>query len=192
MSNNKRYVRIAVYTALFSVLATILNFIEIPYILFLKLDVSEAITLLATSFSLYSGIIVSVVKFIFMSLTGTTTGLIGETTMFIGSITVVITYFVVNKVFKSSKIISLLITVIMFTTVMTTLNYFFITPFYYGSTYRELQEGAYSFGIFENLSYLYYILTLYVPFNLIKMTLSSVIFYFLSNFLEKVPGYEDN
>ncbi len=191
MSSNKRFVRIAVYTALFSVIASCLNFIEIPYILFLKFDVSEAITLLATSFSLFSGIIVSIVKFIFMSITGTTTGFIGETTMFIGSISIVMTYFIAKKGFKLSKIFSLIITALMFTIVMTSLNYFFITPFYYNSTYKELQGGSYTFGGFENISYLMYILALYVPFNLIKVTLSSIIFYLLSKFLEKVPDYED-
>ncbi|MFV0288176.1 MAG: ECF transporter S component [Mycoplasmatales bacterium] len=187
---NKKKIKFIVYTALFIALGIILNFIEIPYILvpWLKLDISEVITLLATTFSLFSGIIVAFAKGIFMVITGTTTGFIGEITLIIGSLTVVLIYYLSKKVMK--EIPSLIIVSLTFTIMMVLLNYFYMTPFYFGNvSWQTLSTSTQEITLFNttiSVSYLSYILIMYVPFNLIKMLLDCTIYYFINKKLQKV------
>lgn len=182
--NNKKGIKTAVYIALLAGIGTILNFIEIPYIIpYLKLDISEVITLIAATISYPVAIGVALVKFIFMSLTGTSTGFIGEMTLLIGSFSIIIIYSLLKDKLKTPFV--LFIIIIAFTFIMTALNYFIITPFYFGQSFSELVNSSQKLGD-NTYSYLVYIIIIYVPFNLIKISIDGVIFYFLNKKLKKV------
>ncbi len=185
---NQKKIKFVVFTSLFIALGFILNFVEIPYILvpWLKLDISEVITLLATSMNVVSGIIVAVAKGLFMMITGSTSGFIGEITLIIGSLVIVFSYFISKKLVK--EIPALVITAVTFTVVMVVLNFFYITPFYFESNWQALVQSSQEINIFGNpmsVSYLSYILIMYVPFNLIKIILDCTIFYFINKNLKK-------
>lgn len=183
--NNKKYITIAVYTALLTVIGFILNMIEIPYIIpWLKIEISEVATLIATSISPIIGACVAILKALLMSITGTTTGFLGEITLFIGSITVVLVYSILKKI--RSEIFSLVVVVVAFTIVMTVLNYYIITPFYFGQSFKELSSSTQTLAGTVQVNYAMYIIAIYVPFNFIKMTINAVIFYSINKRLNNV------
>ncbi len=188
--NNKRINRITII-ALLSSLAVILNFIEIPYIVsYLKIDLSEVIVLVGLIFSLPVAIAIAAIKAFVMLLLGTTTKGIGELTLFIGSLTIIFSYYLSNK--KFNKVISLIIVSVCFTFVMTVLNYFIITPLYYPQSFSELVNQTTTLGNGMTITYLQYIIVLYAPFNLVKISLVSICYYFVSNKLEKIMGQNES
>lgn len=178
MSKKKQRNRInfIVLAALLSAIAVVLNFIQIPYIVpYLKIDLSEVMVLIALTFSLPLAITVAAIKALVMAL-NTTSGYIGEITLFIGSLTMIFSYSISRK--KFSKIISLIIMTIMFAIIMTVLNYYIITPLYSGLSFNDMMDA--SGGKSE---YLKIIVGLYFPFNLLKGSLVSIVFYFVSKML---------
>ncbi len=183
--NNKKGIKIAVYIAILAVIGSILNLIEIPYGAFLKLDISEVITLIAASISLPIALGVAIVKAFIMTITGTSSGFVGEITLLIGSFTIIILYSLFKNKFKMPLILNLFLTSIIFTIVMTSLNYFIITPFYFHTSFADLVNSTQKVG--DNYyPYLLYVIILYVPFNLLKMLIDSTIFYFISKKLKNV------
>lgn len=182
--NNQKELKIVVYIALLTVIGFILNIIEIPYLIpWLRLDVSEVVTLIGASIAPVIGFGVAILKALLMSITGSTTGFVGELTLLIGSITIILLYVIFKKI--TNELIALIVVIFGFTLVMTVLNYFIITPFYLGVSYQSLSSSTQTINNMQ-VSYLGYILILYVPFNLIKITLDVVIFYILNNRLKKV------
>ncbi len=168
------------YAGVLSALAIVLIFVEIPYPLipYLKLDFSEVITLIAVAMNFWLAIVVAVIKAWLTFLVKPGAQFIGHFSMFVGSITVAVTYFLASK--KFSKITSLVIMSAVFAIVMNATNFFIVDPFYMGSTFSETMSASGGFG-----PYLQYNLITYLPFNIAKMVLVSIVFYFLSNRLDK-------
>ncbi len=184
--NNKKGIKIAVYIAILAVIGSILNLIEIPYIIpYLKLDISEVITLIAAYISLPIAIGVAIIKAFIMSITGTSSGFIGEFTLLVGSFTIIVFFTLLKNKFKLPLAFNLLITSIIFTLIMTSLNYFIITPFYFNTSFSDLVGTTQQVGA-NTYSYFMYTIIVYVPFNLLKMLIDSTIFYFISKKLKKV------
>ncbi len=184
--NNKKGIKIAVYIAILAVIGSILNLIEIPYFIpYLKLDISEVVTLIAASISLPIAIGVAIVKAFIMSITGTSSGFIGEATLLIGSFTIIIFFTLFKNKMKMPLVMNLVLTSLCFTIIMTGLNYFIITPFYFGTSFSNLVNTTQPVGS-QTYSYFIYIIIVYLPFNLLKMLIDSTIFYFISKKLKKV------
>lgn len=168
------------YAGVLSALAIVLIFVEIPYpfIPYLKLDFSEVITLIAVVMNFWLAIVVAIIKAWLTFLVKPNAQFIGHLSMFIGSLTVAISYFLASKKFSKGK--SLIIMSVVFCIVMNTVNFFIVDPFYLDMKFGE--TVAASGGL---VAYLKYNLITYLPFNMMKIALVSVVFYFLSNRLDK-------
>lgn len=186
------------YAGVLSAIAILLLFIEVPYPLvpWLKMDFSEVVVLLAAVINFWLAIIVLTVKAWLSLLIKPNADFIGHLAMFLGSITIVVPYYLCSK--KLSKVQSLVIAVVVFAVAMTALNFFYITPAYLDSSFSEMvgQSQPLMFGTEKmrangkfwlniNVPYITYIVAMYLPFNIMKGSIVSVIFYFLSNRLDK-------
>ncbi len=168
------------YAGVLSALAIVLIFIEIPYpfIPYLKLDFSEVITLIAVAINFWLAIVVAIIKAWLTFLVKPGAQFIGHLSMFIGSLTVAIGYYAASKKFSKGK--SLIIMSIAFCLVQNTVNFFIVDPFYLGMSFSDTVAASGGF-----IGYLSYNLITYLPFNIMKIGLVSIVFYFLSNRLEK-------
>ncbi len=186
------------YAGVLSALAIVLVIIEIPYPLvpWLKIDLSEVIVLIAVVINIWLAIIVATVKAWLTFLVKIDANFIGHLAMWLGSLSILIPYYFASK--KFPKVISLVITTLVFSVFMTFLNYVYVTPAYMGTTVSEMagMSQQLTFGTQKMLdagkawldvevSYLTYIVAMYLPFNLMKGTIVSVAFYFISNRLNK-------
>lgn len=160
----KKLVRVSLLVGL----GIILNMIQIPYPFasFLKIDISEVVVLIALIYGLKEAIAVSGFKFLIMLLLHPS-DIIGTVIMFIGSLIIIFSYNFIIKVV--SKKIALVFMGFVFVFFMVLLNYFIFTPLYSGMHFSEMNTKGYLVGI----------LILYVPFNLIKISIISIIFYIL-------------
>lgn len=181
------------YAGVLSALAIVLVKMEIPYILvpWLKFDLSEVIILIASLINIWLAIIIATIKAWLPFLFDANSIFIAQFALWMGSIAIVIPFYFLNK--KYSTLVSLTIATIVFTVVMTALNYFFITPVYLGTTFSQLSTTSQQLTlgtqkmidngnplIDVNVSYLQYIIAMYVPFNLVKGTMVSAAFAFVS------------
>ncbi len=168
------------YAGVLSALAIVLIFIEIPYppIPYLKLDFSEVITLLAVMMNFWLAIVVALIKALLTFLIKPGAQFVGHLSMFIGSLSVAISYFLASK--KFGKLKSLIIMSIVFCFVQNAVNFFFVDPIYLDMSFTDTVAASGGF-----VGYLKYNLITYLPFNIAKMVLVSIVFYFLSNRLEK-------
>lgn len=168
------------YAGVLSALAIVLIFVEIPYpfIPYLKLDFSEVITLIAVVMNFWLAIVVAIIKAWLTFLVKPGAQFIGHFSMFVGSLTVAISYFLASK--KFNKIQSLVIMSIAFTVAMNTLNFFIVDPVYLDMSFTDTVVASGGFA-----GYIKYNLITYLPFNLMKIGLVSIVFYFLSNRLDK-------
>ncbi|MFV0246457.1 MAG: ECF transporter S component [Mycoplasmatales bacterium] len=177
MFNKKKYssIEIITFSGILSAIGIIVNYIEIPYPLvpWLKIDLSEIVVLIATLLNIWVAVIVSIVKGLLLLLLKPALP-IGNFVLIFGSLTICISYYFLSK--KFNKMTSLILMSIIFTVVMVVSNYFIITPIYSGMTFAEAVVQP---------NYLKGILLIYVPFNLFKIILVSIGFYFISNRLEK-------
>ncbi len=163
--------QIITYTAVLSALGVILNFIELPYFIpYLKIDISEVVVLLATVISLPAAIVVSFIKAFILAIAKDGID-IGTIALFIGSLSLAIPYKLLSNINKDRVFINLLISSLVFTITMVLCNFFFITPIYSG---YSLSEAIESYGSLKDYSL--NILIMYVPFNLIKGALVSLVF----------------
>ncbi len=168
-------IQIITYTAMLGALAFIINLIEIPYIIpYLKFDFSDVIVLIAVSLSLSIGIYVAILKgiLLFLFKGGSIAGMVSA---IMGSLTIAISYYYLSK--KLNKIMSLIISAILFTLIMVSFNFFIIDPLYMGMSFTEAAGQD---------NYLTRILLTYVPFNIIKSSIIIFIYYYVSNILEKL------
>lgn len=168
------------YAGVLSALAIVLIFIEIPYppIPYLKLDFSEVITLIAVVMNIWLALAIAFIKAWLTFLIKPGSLFIGHLSMFIGSLSVALPYYFASK--KFSKVKSLVIMSVAFCIIMNTFNYFVSDPVYAKISFSEMVSQAGGYG-----AYLKYNLITYLPFNIAKMTLVSIVFYFLSNRLDK-------
>lgn len=186
------------YAGVLSALAIVLVLIEIPYPLvpWLKIDFSEVIILIAVVINIWLAIIIATVKAWLTFLVNPNANFIGHLAMWLGSFSILIPYYFASK--KMPKITSLVIATLVFTVFMTFLNYVYVTPAYMQTTVSEMSgmsqqlifatqkmQDAGKAWLDVEVSYLTYILAMYIPFNLMKGTIVSVIFYFVSERLSK-------
>ncbi|MGL4589167.1 MAG: ECF transporter S component [Mycoplasmatales bacterium] len=166
MNSNKKIV----YFGLLAALGVIINLIEIPYPLvpYLKIDLSEIVVLIATLISIPGAIIVGLVKaLLHFQITGAIP--IGEISLFVGSLTMALSFGLSKK--KLSLIPSLIISIMTFSVIMVTMNYFVVYPVFANTPLSVLQEDP---------TYFTTIVVTYLPFNLIKSSLITFIFYLLN------------
>lgn len=190
MKQTRRLVLMSLLVAL----GMILNLIEIPY-LFMNLDFSEVIVLIAThTVGLGGAIVVSIAKMIISILVKGPVGpiAIGQITGLIASLTIAITYHVFRMKFKWKLTHSLMMMTVVLSIVMTLANYLFITPTYFlysPATFVQLKPyfdvANYDFlapvksftQMIPFLSpYANIIIVLYLPFNFLKGLLISVVY----------------
>lgn len=175
------------YAGVFSAIAIVLLYLDVPYPFanWLKLDFSEVIVLLAGSINIFLGIAVALIKAFLGLILPPTAAPIGYVSMAIGSLTLVLVYYFAHK--KLSKGISLVLASAAFCFAMFISNYFFINPFYMGMSLSEMQAATYSipFADGDGFSYMIYNLALYLPFNIMKMLVVSVAFYFIEGRLNR-------
>ncbi|ERL66564.1 ECF transporter S component [Schleiferilactobacillus shenzhenensis] len=157
--------------AIFGALATLVMYIEIPIMGFLKLDVSDVVVLLAMSlYGLGAGIGVAAVKVgVHFVLTGAGVGsLIGDSAAFIAAIAFTVPlYFMLSRRNGNwpQRILAITVATLSLTVVMAVLNWLVLIPLY---------AAVMHFGIGMALSK--YILTMVVPFNLLKGVVLAAVF----------------
>ncbi len=201
MTNNqtRKLVTLGILTAL----GTVLMILEIPYpfVGFLQLDLSDVVVLLV--FMMYGwkeAALVGVLKAVVHLLTkGPVMGgiaiPIGQITAFLASMSYVLGLYVWDNKFKLNKVVSLVLTVITVTIVMTVLNYFFITPIWFGTwNFNDLRAwvSPQAFGVNANGNYLWTILMVYVPFNLLKGIVIALVYSVIVKAVEQYLTYQGN
>lgn len=171
---NRKILHILVLTAILGALAYIIAFFEIPYPLsaYLKIELSDVITLLATNLSWPSLFYVIFFKVgAFMGNGPSGPYYIGEITALVASLSFGVSF----KLFKGSLKLRLLISSIIYIILLTAFNYFIATPVYFTQTFNY--HNMIDFGIYNSYaSYLKFIIVLYVPFNAVKALLLSILY----------------
>jgi len=206
---NKIY-KLVMFAALLA-LTLVGGFIEIPYgtIMGLKFDFSDMILLISMFVLGYrNSLLILVCRFLLRFLIiaiqsyGLVAGIFAEGVAVIASLTILSLVYLFSKLFKfKNKYINMIFIVllasILFSLVMTVLNFFFITPLFlsvYGlgnfsiwnfkiALDRELFS---SFGVNNLSSYTKLILGTYIPFNLIKGVFSILICLLVKPNIEKL------
>ncbi len=186
------------YAGVLSALAIILVIVEIPYPLvpWLKIDLSEVIVLLAAVINFWLAIVVLSIKAWLTLLVKPGAEFIGHFAMFMGSLAIMLPYYFSSK--KMSRAKALVVATIVFAVAMTALNYVYVTPAYMQSSFSDMAGTSQQLILGTqkmidngnplvdiNISYFGYIVAMYLPFNLMKGALVSVVFYFLAGRLEK-------
>lgn len=156
-----------VFAAIMAGIAIVLNFIEIPYIVpYLRFDASEAIVIIVVMLAgLRYGLMVSIIKaLVFFMMGSNGNDPIGTAVLLFSSCFLAIVFYLFYT--KLSLLPSLIITGIIFSIAMTALNFFVTLPLYMGKSFAELNQDG---------NYLMATVSLYLPFNLIKMTIVSTV-----------------
>lgn len=174
------------FIALLSALAVVFTLYEIsyPFVPWLKFDISELVILFATSLlGLIPAVIIGFIKTGMQLFTGDATPYnIGEITALIASLSFAISFYFTKNL---NLILRLVIVSVVFTTVMVLLNFFISTPVYFAQSfdYKEVINMGVEMEVFnttikvtDTASYLKLILLMYVPFNLVKASVISIIY----------------
>lgn len=173
----KMNTRTMVKTAVLSVLAFLIMYLEMPLWFvppFLKVDFSD-IPALIGAFSLgpMAGVVIELIKNILnLAIEGTTTGAVGElANFFVGSIFVFVAGVIYQKkkTFKSA-VLGMIAATIAMTIAASIANYYFLIPFYaklFGVTVDQYVEMGAQVNRFIS-DYRSFILYGIVPFNFLK------------------------
>lgn len=179
---NKSSTQKMVFVAIMSGLAVIINFMEIPYppAPFLRFDLSEVIVIIVTLLlGLKFGLIVSIIKAcVFLILGSNGSDIIGISVLLFSSCFLALIFSIFNK--KLPLLFSLILTGIIFAITMTAVAYFVSVPLYSGTSFSELNQAG---------GYLKATLIVYLPFNLIKITVVSAVVLFVNRVLFKQKVY---
>jgi len=164
-------------------LSCIAMLIEIPtpFNAWLKFDISEAIVLYgALVGGPVAGISIAVLKSVLnFLLQGSTTGGVGEIAAAVSGIAYALPAFFTYK--KTEKIIpSLVVGTLSLTILLTFANYIWITPFY-----AKLYKMDFILNMMGTNLYLKYVLATYIPFNLLKGAVVSLVYFFIHKSLKK-------
>ncbi len=157
--------------------AVLMVFAQIPYppVPFLKIEFSDVVVLLAFVLfgwkeAAFVGLLKAVVNAMVMGPVGPIA--IGQISAFIASMSYVGgMYLAIHLRLASKRLITAILSISLVVFVMVTVNFFFVTPIYFGSwTYLGVQSwlGPSQFGLNGSASYFFTIIMVYVPFNLIK------------------------
>lgn len=175
-NNVKKLVVLSILSAIGVIL---MAFVEIPYPFapFLKIEFSDFVVLVAFMlFGWKEAIIVALIKTLgdlaFQGPVGAFS--VGQITAFLSSCSYVFGLMIALRLFprerKGSMLFVAIFTAMFVAAVMTTANYFFLTPWYLNAT-SVFDLGDWSgLNKYEVNSYGLAILLLYVPFNFIKAT----------------------
>jgi riboflavin transporter FmnP len=180
-SNTKKLLELGILGALAIVLTYIGEFI--PYFVpFLKLDISDIIIItILVRYGFKEAILIALLRVVVHGLIFGPVGpiYIGQLTILIGSITLA-TSFHFNP-FKD-RLLKTSFTVLVTSITLVILNFFFITPIYFGYP-SVFSDGAVTSVIFGEYglssfgtNYLSVIITIYFPFNIIKTGLVLYLF----------------
>lgn len=165
-----------VFCAILSVIAYVLNLIEIPYFVpFLRLDISDVVVLFAllTIGLPYAFAVIVIKTFLFAASGGNGSEIIGISLMFVSSSIIALLFYTFHKIFKLNIYLSLVITTLLFSIILTLINYYITFPLYNATSFEQLNKPGYFLSIF----------TLFFPFNLIKLTIDSIILIILKKSL---------
>ena len=171
-------------------LGAIFMLIEVPYPLvpFLKFDLGEIVVLTtAQLFGFIPAVIVSIFKvLVHMLIFGITSPYaIGQITSIIASITIAALYLLAKKTFSTQTLkdimLRCLVTIIVFSIILTICNYFFITPIYLGALwYTDIKDtltlASFIPWLDWDLGYAGIISVIYLPFNALKGVLVLVVY----------------
>ncbi|MGL4623970.1 MAG: ECF transporter S component [Culicoidibacterales bacterium] len=168
------------FIGIFAALAVVLSLVAIPYPLvpFLKFDLSEIVIFIAVSTvgfvpALFIALLTAILNFFVLGPVGPFA--IGQIALFLSGVIIAASYTLFYKKFKWRPLPSFILTALIFTLAITTLNYFWITPTYFGIDYQTalatvslLEFGLNEAPVFIS-PYLTATLLVYIPFNLLKM-----------------------
>lgn len=182
MTNDTRKI---VTLGILSALGAILMIIEIPYPLvpFLMIDLSDVVVLVIFAFYGWKeAATVGLLKAIIHALTKGAVGpmFIGQITAFVASMSYVLGMYISTNKLNLNRLFSAIVAVTVVTIILTTANYFFITPIWFGeTTYLDIKDWVTpsAFEIDIEGGYLLTILIVYIPFNLLKGTIITSVYY---------------
>jgi len=179
-----------------SALGAVLMILEIPYpfLPFLTFDLSDVVVLII--FVRYGwkdaalvGVLKAVVHILFKGAIGPYA--IGQITAFIASMSYILGMYLSTNKLNLSRYVGAVLTIFIVTVILTTANYLFITPIWFGGlTFLDVQSWVTpdSFGITVNGGYLVAILIAYIPFNLLKGSLIMGVFIIVDSILKLVKN----
>ncbi|GKQ42738.1 riboflavin transporter [Companilactobacillus sp. RD055328] len=173
--------RVIIYIAVLGALATLVMFFEFPILPmapFLKVDLSDVVTIIGgTTFGPVAGILIAFIRSIVnWILKGSgLIGLIGNFAGFIGSIAVMLPAVLLKN---KNVFLKIIISVFSLTIISALVNYFFLMPAY--MILADMKIG---------MPLMKYILTIVIPFNLIKgslvMIISMIVYNRMKDYLKK-------
>ena len=128
-----------VTVGILSALGAILMIIEIPYPLvpFLMIDLSDVVVLVVFAFYGWKeAALVGLLKALIHALTKGAVGpiFIGQITAFIASMSYVLGMYIATNKLNLNRLLSAVVAVAIVTLILTTANYLFITPIWFGET----------------------------------------------------------
>lgn len=168
-----------VFAAIMAGIAFLLNYLEIPFIVpFLRFDLSESIVILTVILlGLRYGLMVSIIKaFLFFIFGANGSEIVGVSILLFSSCFLAIVFFLLYEKAKLNLYLSLLLLAVIFAVTLTSVNYFITIPLYSGTSFSNLNSSG---------NYLWATVSLYFPFNIIKMTLVSAVVIIFNIFLLK-------
>ncbi len=183
MKKTQKLTVMAIFIALASVFTVYT--IQYPFLPFLKFDLSELVILIATqTLGLLGAIVISFGKTLVQSFSSDSPYYIGEITALLASLTFGISFYSTKKF---HTVLRLLITTIVFTLVMLVFNFFVATPVYMTRSVDfkqvidagiviEFEKIDFKIAIDSVSSYLKAIIVMYLPFNILKAVIISLVY----------------
>ncbi|QMS84287.1 ECF transporter S component [Candidatus Xianfuyuplasma coldseepsis] len=166
-----------------SALATALMYLELPFVFynFLRIDLSDVVVLLVfIFFGAKEGLLVAFVKssihFVFPG-TNYTAG-VGELAAFLASAAYIGGFYFATNKLNLKVLLSMVFSVVFMSLLMTFANWLFITPLFGIALAGEVFPNIF------NPTYITTILSVYIPFNLIKGGIIMAVFYATYNALK--------
>ncbi|MBN2604492.1 MAG: ECF transporter S component [Bacilli bacterium] len=180
-SKTKKMVTLGILSAL----GAILMIIEIPYpfVPFLMIDLSDVVILVVFAFYGWrEAALVGLLKTVIHALTKGAVGpiYIGQITAFIASMSYVLGMYISTNKLNLNRLFSAVFSVLVVTTILTVGNYYFITPIWFGElTFLDIKDWVTpeTFGLNLSGGYLFTILMIYVPFNLLKGAIVTSVYF---------------
>lgn len=191
--------KIALLGILSALGAVLMAFIQLPYppVPFLRIEFSDVAVLLA--FLLYGfkeatfvGALKATVNALIYGPVGPIG--IGQISAFIASMGYVVgLYLMLKWLAGQTGLLRSVLIILEVTLLMTFVNYFFVTPIYFGSwTYLGVQEwlNLSSFGLSGTGTYLSTIIIVYVPFNILKGAAVMSVYFVIAKAIQNYLGIQ--
>lgn len=173
--------------ALLGILSSIgvaLMYLEIPITLFnfLRIDLSDVVVLVVfATFGFKEAVLVAFVKsFVHFLFPGSNpTYGIGEVAAFLASVSYITGYYIAKSRLKLSKLYASIFSITFMSVLLTFLNWIIIAPLYYIVLYSN------SYPDLFNMVYIDSIVSVFLPFNLIKGVVIFSVFYAVEKSLKQ-------